>query len=107
MLGCALGGLEGIWEKDAATIMKKVSGANGLFEPLNHSSFDLEDVVPSFGACFTLQELNRFWWIGAVGRVETSLVEEVYILVSNEFNFWIDAFLPLLIFHCGGLALGN
>ena len=43
-------------EKDAATIMRKVHGANGLFEPLNHSTFELEDVVPAFSACFTFQE---------------------------------------------------
>ena len=38
--------------------MDKVNGANDLFEPLNHSIFTLKDVVPSFGACFTFQELN-------------------------------------------------
>ena len=38
--------------------MDKVYGADDLFEPLNHSIFKLEDVVPSFGACFTFQELN-------------------------------------------------
>ena len=43
-------------KKDAATIMRKVHGANGLLEPLNHSTFELEDVVPSFSACFTFQE---------------------------------------------------
>ena len=43
-------------KKDVATIMRKVHGANGLFEPLDHSTFELEDVVPSFGACFTFEE---------------------------------------------------
>lgn len=38
--------------------MKKVHGANGLFEPLNHSTFALEDVVPTFGGCFKFQESN-------------------------------------------------
>ena len=38
--------------------MNRVYGANDLFEPLNHSIFKLEDVVPAFGACFTFQELN-------------------------------------------------
>lgn len=38
--------------------MKKVYGADRLFEPLNHSTFKLKDVVPSFGACFTFQELD-------------------------------------------------
>ena len=45
-------------KKDTATIMRKVYSANGLFEPHNHSTFELEDVVPSFGACFTFQELD-------------------------------------------------
>ena len=43
-------------KKDAATIMSKVHDANGLFEPLDHSTFELEDVVPSFSACFTFRE---------------------------------------------------
>ena len=38
--------------------MNKINGADHLFEPLNHSTFELRDVVPSFGACFTFQELN-------------------------------------------------
>ena len=46
-------------KKDAATIMRKVHSANGLFEPLKHSTFELEDVVPSFGACFTFHESDR------------------------------------------------
>ena len=43
-------------KKDAATITKKVHSANSLFKPLDNSTFELEDVVPSFSACFTFQE---------------------------------------------------
>lgn len=39
--------------------MQKVYRAIDLFEPLSNSTFKLEKVAPSFGACFMFQELNE------------------------------------------------
>ena len=58
--------------------MKKVYGANDLFEPLNHSTFELEEVIPSFGACFTFQELNGPIYQLDVGIGPGSLDDRVY-----------------------------
>ena len=68
--------------------MKKVYGANGLFEPLNHSTFVLEDVVPSFGACFTFQELNGPIYQLDVGIGPGSLDDRVY---EKTHSIWTRA----------------
>lgn len=68
--------------------MRKVHGANGLFEPLNHSTFELEDVVPSFGACFIFQELNGPKYQLDVGIGPGSLDGRVY---EKTHSIWTRA----------------
>ena len=65
-------------KKDAATIMRKVHGATGLFEPLNHSTFELEDVVPSFAACFMFQESDGPTYQLDVGYVPDSFDDRMH-----------------------------
>lgn len=73
---------------DATTIMRKVHNANGLFEPLNHSTFELEDVVPSFGACFKFQELNGANHQLDIGIAPGSLDDYVY---EKTHSIWTRA----------------
>ena len=68
--------------------MKKVYCANGLFEPLDHSTFELEDVVPSINACFTFQELDGPDYQLEVGIGLGSLDDRVY---EKTHSIWTRA----------------
>ena len=68
--------------------MKKIHGANGLFEPLNHSIFALEDVVPTFGGCFQFQELNGPTYQLDVGIGPGLLDDRVY---EKTHSIWTRA----------------
>ena len=46
-------------KKDATTIVAKIQAATDLFLPMNSSSTSLEEVTPSFSACFTFEEPDK------------------------------------------------
>lgn len=45
-------------KKDATTIMAKVRKASDLFLPMDSSTTSLEEIVPSFSACFEFRNPN-------------------------------------------------
>ena len=45
--------------KDATTIIAEIQEATDLFLPMNSSSTSLDEVTPSFSACFTFEEPDK------------------------------------------------